>query len=377
MAVVLLAAVPLAIWIYLWLGRGAFWSARVQPAPAQLGPARVVAVIPARNEAATIGASVGALLAQQFQGELTVVVVDDGSTDGTAAAAQDAGRTSGAATVVLDGSPLPRGWTGKLWALDQGVAYARALHPDFLLFTDADIEHAPQSLAGLLGRAQHEGRDLVSRMVRLATDIRSERLLIPAFVFFFFMLYPPAWVAASRRRLAAAAGGCVLIRPQMLARIGGLQSIRGRIIDDCSLAQAVKDAGGRVWLELTREARSLRGYGNSREIAAMIARTAFAQLRHSYVLLALTLLGLIVTYVSPLALLLVPDGRVQGLGLAAWALMSALYLPMVRFYGLGPLWCLTLPGVACFYAVATVESARQYARGQGGRWKGRAQDPAG
>ncbi|MBS0377356.1 MAG: glycosyltransferase [Proteobacteria bacterium] len=377
MAVVLLAAVPLAIWTYLWLGRGAFWSARLQQPPAQLGPARVVAVIPARNEAATIGATVGALLAQQFHGELTVVVVDDGSTDGTAAVAGGAAGTAGAAVAVINGSCLPPGWTGKLWALNQGVDYARSLQPDFLLFTDADIEHAPRSLAGLLGRAQHDGRDLVSRMVRLATDTWSERLLIPAFVFFFFMLYPPAWAASSRRRLAAAAGGCVLIRPQILARIGGLQSIRARIIDDCSLAQAVKDAGGRIWLELTQEARSLRGYGSPGEIAAMISRTAFAQLRHSYLLLALTLLGLVVTYVLPVGLLLAPDPRVQGFGLAAWALMSALYLPMVRFYGLGPLWCLALPGVACFYAVATVESARQYARGQGGQWKGRAQDPAG
>ncbi len=377
MALVLLAGLPLAIWLYLWLAHGGFWRARLQPAPAQLGAARVVAVVPARNEAATIGATVTALLAQRFQGELSVVVVDDGSTDGTAAEARRAARDAGAGITVLSGSALEPGWTGKLWALSQGVRHAQTLRPDFLLFTDADIEHAPHSLAGLLGRAQQDDRDLVSRMVRLTTDTWSERLLIPAFVFFFFMLYPPAWAASPRRRLAGAAGGCVLIRPQVLPRIGGLESIRARIIDDCALARAVKDAGGRIWLELTLEARSLRGYGSPREIASMISRTAFAQLRHSYLLLAATLLGLMVTYLAPLVLLFAPDPRARTLGLAAWVLMSLLYLPMVRFYRLGALRCLTLPLVACFYAVATLDSARRYARGRGGQWKGRAQDPAG
>jgi hopene-associated glycosyltransferase HpnB len=269
---------------------------------------------------------------------------------------------------------LPAGWTGKLWALSQGVAAADELNADYFLFTDADTCHGSTSVASLVADAEAHQRDLVSRMVRLSTATTAERLLIPAFVFFFFKLYPPAWVAAPERKLAAAAGGCILIRPEALARAGGLKTIRSRIIDDCALARAVKDSGGRISLALAADTRSLRGYASPTEIGAMISRTAFAQLRHSYLLLGATLLGLFFTYLLPAGLLLSADPPLVYWGLAALFLMSLCYLPVVRFYRLSPLWSLCLPVIAIFYSGAVIHSAVQYARGSGGKWKGRVQD---
>jgi hopene-associated glycosyltransferase HpnB len=211
-------------------------------------------------------------------------------------------------------------------------------------------------------------------MVRLSTATPAERLLIPAFVFFFFKLYPPRWIADPARRTAAAAGGCILIRPQMLERSGGIQAIRSQIIDDCALARAVKKAGGRTWLGLSPATRSLRVYRSAGEVGAMISRTAFSQLGHSYVLLVVTVLGLLCTYLAPVALLVTGNPVAMGLGLLAWILMSLCYLPMVRFYELPAPWCLCLPPVALFYLGSVLHSAMQYARGRGGYWKGRLQD---
>ena len=336
----------------------------------------MVAVVPARNEAGGIGKAVSALLAQTLAPPIHVIVIDDGSTDGTAEEARRAAgpARAGGQLTVLRGTPLPPGWTGKLWAMSQGVAAAGAHDPDFLLLTDADIEYAPGEVAALADKAEAEHLDLASLMVRLSTATFGERWLIPAFVFFFLKLYPPAWIASPRSSVAGAAGGCMLTRPASLARAGGLAAIRGCIIDDCALARAVKSSGGRVWLGLARETRSLRVYGSLAEIGAMISRTAFNQLRHSYLALAATLLGLAVTYLAPPLLLLTRAPIAMGLGAAAWLLMSACYLPMVRFYRLSPAYALTLPAVALFYAAATVHSAVQYASGRGGRWKGRAQD---
>jgi hopene-associated glycosyltransferase HpnB len=379
------AALPLLIWLSLLLARGGFWrasrqlpraSATAGSRPAPGPPRRVVAVIPARDEAEVIGEAVASLLRQEFAGSMQVIVVDDGSSDGTAGAAGAAAASAGAAErlTVLRGAPLAAGWSGKLWAMSQGVAAAASREPDYLLLTDADIRHEPGNVASLIARAEAERRDLVSSMVMLSTETLAERCLIPAFVFFFFKLYPPAWIASQRSRTAGAAGGCMLIRPAALARIGGLAAIRSSIIDDCALAGAVKAAGGSIALGLTRTARSLRVYGTFAEIGRMIARTAFHQLRHSYVLLAGTLLGLAVTYLLPPLLLVSGDPLSMALGGAAWALMSLAYLPMVRFYRLSPLWAIALPGIAAFYAGATLWSAVQYRRGRGGRWKGRVQD---
>jgi hopene-associated glycosyltransferase HpnB len=319
---------------------------------------------------------VASLARQSFDGVIHLIVIDDDSTDGTAEAALAAARAAGAQArfTLLRGTALPGGWTGKLWALSQGVAAAAEFDADYFLFTDADTCHGAMSVASLVADAQAHDRDLVSRMVKLSTATAAERLLIPAFVFFFFKLYPPAWIAAPGHKLAAAAGGCILIRPAALARIGGVQAIRSHIIDDCALARAVKDSGGRISLELTRDTRSLRSYASAREIGAMISRTAFAQLRHSYLLLAATLVGLFLTYLLPAGLLLTGYPPLVYWGLGALLLMSLCYLPMVRFYGLSPLWSLCLPAIALFYAGAVIHSAVQYARGSGGKWKGRVQD---
>jgi len=376
--VLFLAAIPLVIWLYLAFARGAFWHVRPYATPCRYAaaPRSVVAVIPARNEAGGIGAAVGSLLQQDFVGSLRIIVIDDGSTDGTAAAAVAAAEMAGAPErlLIIRGAPLPPGWTGKLWALSQGVGAAAQLTPDYLLLTDADVAHDPLNVASLVGKAEAHGYDLVSHMVRLATVTVAERLLIPAFVFFFFKLYPPRWIARPQSRTAAAAGGCILVRPQMLGRIGGLEVIASRIIDDCALARAVKNAGGRVWLGLTHDTRSLRAYDSWRDIGAMISRTAFSQLGHSYLLLLLTALGLFFTYLLPVGLLFSGNPAAACLGAVAWGLMSLCYLPMVRFYRLSPWWCLWLPLIALFYLGAVLNSALQYARGRGGQWKGRIQD---
>ena len=378
------AAVPLAIWLYLLLARGGFWrvsrSRRWWSSSAatgvRSGAGRVVAVVPARNEVEGIGRAVSSLLAQTLAPPIQVIIVDDGSTDGTTEEATRAAAAAGAPErlTVLRGSPPAPGWTGKLWAMSQGIAAAALGNPDFLLLTDADIEYTPGEVAALADKAEAEQLDLVSLMVRLSTATFAERCLIPAFVFFFLKLYPPAWVAAPRSAAAGAAGGCMLIRPASLARAGGLAAIRGCIIDDCALARAVKGSGGRIRLGLAPETRSLRVYGSFAEIGAMISRTAFNQLRHSWLLLGATLVGLGVTYLAPPLLVLTRVPVLTGLGAAAWLLMSACYLPMVRFYRVSPAYVLTLPAVAVFYAAATVHSAVQYASGRGGKWKGRAQD---
>ena len=368
--------------MYLLLARGFFWRVsrllgpQSSAAAAAAAGRSVIAVVPARNEADGIGRAAGSLLAQTLAAPIHVIVIDDGSTDGTAAEARKAGEAAGAGgrlTVLHGTSPAP-GWTGKLWAMSQGVAAALARNPDFLLLTDADIEYAPGEVAALIAKAEAEHLDLVSLMVRLSTATVAERCLIPAFVFFFLKLYPPTWIASPRSQVAGAAGGCMLIRPKALARAGGLTAIRGCIIDDCALAHAVKSSGGRIWLGLARRTRSLRVYGSFAEIGAMISRTAFNQLRHSYLLLAATLFGLFAVYLTPPLLLLTRDPAMMGLGALAWLLMTACYLPIVRFYEVRSAYALLLPAVALFYAAATVHSAAQYAAGQGGKWKGRAQD---
>jgi hopene-associated glycosyltransferase HpnB len=226
----------------------------------------------------------------------------------------------------------------------------------------------------LISLAAARRADLVSCMVKLQVATAAERWLIPAFVFFFLKLYPPAWIASPHERTAGAAGGCMLVRTTALERIGGLASLRSQIIDDCALARAIKGTGGSIWLGLTRSARSTRPYGSAAEIGRMISRTAFNQLRHSWLLLAATLAGLTVTYLLPPLLLLSGHAFAIALGAAAWLMMCLAYAPMLRFYGLSSIRALSLPAVALFYALATVHSAVQYARGRGGRWKGRVQD---
>ena len=374
-ALVIAAGIASAlIWGYLLLARGGFWRLPVWHGPVWHGPVtRLAAIVPARNEAEVIARSVGSLLAQAGA-SVRIFVVDDASTDATAQLAREAARRDPAALTVIQGAPLPPEWSGKLWAMQQGIEAASKLDPDFFLFTDADILHAPDNLACLVGVAQHGGYDLTSFMARLHCQTLAEKLLIPAFVFFFFKLYPPAWIADPRRRTAGAAGGCILLRPQALARAGGLQSIRGEIIDDCALARVVKRSGGKIWLGLADSASSLRCYASFAEIGRMVARTAFNQLRHSALLLIAAVAGMAVTYLLPIALVCSGRPLPMALGAVAWAMMTLAYLPMVRHYRLNPLWALLLPVAAVFYMGATLVSALKFWSGRGGQWKGRVQD---
>ena len=376
----LVAALPLAIWLYMLAGRGGFWRVSCQTLAAQqpgAEAARLAVVVPARNEAESVGKCVASLLAQQPR-DLHIYLVDDGSTDGTAdvarAAAQQARRHDH--LTVINGSPLPSAWTGKLWAAQQGIERARDFKPEFILLTDADITHAPGSLAQLIALARRGHYDLASLMVRLSCESPAERWLIPAFVFFFFMLYPPRWIADPRSRTAGAAGGCMLVRAETLERVGGVAAIRGEIIDDCALARLIKRAGGKIWLGLAGETASLRPYRTARDVGEMIARSAFSQLHHSALLLMLTIVGLCACFVLPIVMLFSGNWIAAGLGLAAWLAMSFCYLPMVRYYRLPPAWALTLPAAAVFYMGATLLSATRYWRGRGGQWKDRAQDIA-
>lgn len=327
-------------------------------------------IIPARNEEAVIGRALASLGSQQYSGRLEIIVVDDHSSDRTAAIAAQAGAR------VIAAGPLVPGWSGKLWAILEGLKHAASLTPDYLLFTDADIVHGPNNVAELVARAEAEKLDLVSLMVKLRCRSAAERMLIPAFVFFFFMLFPPAWVAERNRGTAAAAGGCILIRPSALEGIGGIASIRGEIIDDCALAGRVKRTGGAIWIGVTHETSSIRDYTSFGEIRAMISRTAFAQLRHSALLLILTIIGMAVIYLAPPLLLFSGRPLAAIFGLAAWFLMMISYSQALRFYGRSVLWAPLLPVIALFYMSATVDSAIAYWSGRGGVWKERVQDHA-
>jgi hopene-associated glycosyltransferase HpnB len=377
-----------AIWIYLFFLRGAFWRIYLFdddqtqfPAPANF-PA-VVVIVPARNEAATIAITVAALVKQDYPGSFRVVVIDDHSDDGTADVAQRAAAENGCAGrfAVCSAEPLPSGWTGKLWALNEGIRnashdqQARNENAEFYWFTDADVQHAPDTLRRLVSRAQIGQLDLTSLMVLLRARTFPEKLLIPAFVYFFLQLYPPRWIANPNSRTAGAAGGCLLIRGSALQRIGGLAAIRDALIDDCALARAVKTSGGRLSMGVTRSSVSLRDYQTFSEIRDMIARTAFTQLRYSAPLLLLTLLALFLTYLAPVALLFAGTAP-RALGIISCLLMVASFLPTVRYYRLSPAWALPLPVTAVFYAQATALSAVRFWLGQGGQWKGRAQAPS-
>ena len=369
-------AFGLAAWIYLVAARAGFWrefARRADAAPAKGQAAAlpgIVAIVPARNEAPLVGRAIGSLAAQQYGGPFHIVLVDDESSDGTAEAA----RAAAPATLltVVRARPLPAGWTGKLWAIAEGIRQL-PFEPDCLLLTDADIVHPAGSLAALAAR-MGDGYDLVSFMVTLACLSTAERTIIPAFVFFFFLLYPPARVRSRRHSVAAAAGGCMLIRREALARIGGIEAIRSELIDDCALAAAVKRSGGGVWLGLGADTHSIRRYATFGEVGSMISRSAFTELRHSAALLLASALGLTLTFLAPPLLTLFAPQPAAGLGACAWLLMAVAYLPALRFYRAPWYWAPLLPAVAAFYLGCTLDSAVSYWRGAGGLWKGRAQD---
>jgi hopene-associated glycosyltransferase HpnB len=377
---IFLSISSLLIWVVLTFFRGAFWQLHafnddLIPAEELREWPAVVAIVPARNEAATIERTVESLLLQDYPGTFRLVVVDDHSVDGTAELARTAGETfQGSQRVtIVAANELPVGWTGKLWALQQGVEETPKDSVEYLWFTDADIVHAPDALRRLVSRAQKQELDLVSLMVLLQAKSFAERLLMPAFLYFFLKLYPSRWIADPKSQMAGAAGGCILLRRSALERIGGLATIRAEVIDDCALARAVKKTGGAIWMGLTRKSVSLRSYGSFGEIRDLIARTAYTQLGYSGVLLIATLVGMLLTYVAPVVLTFSGQTMVWRLSLTAWALMAFTYLPTVRFYGLSPLWAPLLPVAAVFYSYATWLSALRYWLGRGGQWKGRTQ----
>jgi hopene-associated glycosyltransferase HpnB len=379
----IIALLAVAAWAYLLVGHGGFWRARECDAgPAAEAPSggwpSVVAVIPARDEADVVAQSIGSLLRQDYEGSLNVILVNDQSSDATAEIAEAAARAADASErlTVIKGEPLPAGWTGKLWALHQGIehALASAEVPAYLLLSDADIGYAADSLARQVAVAEKGGYALVSRMAKLRCENLPERVLIPAFIFFFQMLFPFAWVNSTDRRLAAGAGGCMLTHRRDLEAAGGVASVRSALIDDCALAAKLK-AQGPIRLELSPRVVSLRPYESLGEIRRMVARSAYAQLRFSPLLLAGTVLGMALIYVAPPALTIFAQGAPRWLGLLAWAAMALSFQPTLRFYRLSPLWGWALPGIASLYLFFTLDSAWQHRNGRGGMWKGRAQAP--
>ena len=372
----LLAASSFGIWLYLLLGRGGFWREQVvPPADEPRNWPDLVAIVPARDEAPHVADAIRSLLSQRYTGAFFVVLVDDHSGDGTAEIARRTAAELGASErlTILAAPPLPPGWTGKLWALHHGLAeVARsASPPPLVLFADADIVHHPTNLRELVARMEIANFGMVSLMVRLRRESLAERFLVPAFVFFFEMLYPFAWVRDPGNRTAAAAGGCMLVRRETLEKAGGLRAIRGEIIDDCALARALKREAP-IWLGLSQATRSLRPYPRVRDVWRMVARSAYAQLRYSPLLLGGTILGMSLTFLAPVAVVL-SRTEAAPLGLAAWAAMAFGFLPTLRLYQATPVWAPLLPLIALVYIGATIDSARRHWLGLGGEWKGRIQ----
>ncbi len=375
-------SISLAVWLYLLICRGHFWLCAEQDdnlAPncelAGRWPS-VIAVVPARNEADGIEQSIHSLLQQRYPARFTILLVDDQSTDCTAARAEAVASHAGGGDrlTVIRGTDLPPAWTGKVWAMQQGLAYAglQADPPDFVLFTDADIVHAPDVLKRLVAAACAREAVLISLMAKLRCESLAERISIPAFVFFFQKLFPFAWVNDPARRTAAAAGGCMLVRRDPLLRAGGLAAIRDALIDDCALAMLMKGQGP-IWLGLTEKIRSHRAYPALGDIRRMVARSAYAQLRYSPLRLAATLAAMALVYLTPPLTALCTVGAARWVGVAAWALMAFAFQPTLRLYALRPIWSLALPLIAGMYMVFTTDSALQHWRGRGGAWKGRFQ----
>ena len=371
----LIGLLSLLVWLGMLAFRDGFWLARdtdegMAPAPAHWPS--VTAVVPARDEAAVIGQAIGSLIAQDYPGQFRIVLVDDGSSDGTAQIAREAAAKLGSDRLtVIAGSAPPAGWTGKLWAMRNGIEQAGTA-PDYLWLTDADIAHAPDTLRSLVARSEQDGLVLNSLMAELLCSTFAEKALIPAFVFFFQMLYPFRRVNRPTAKMAAAAGGCMLVKRQALSNAGGVAVIADAIIDDCAMGATMKRQGP-IRLSLTLRSASIRPYGGWREVGMMIARSAYAQLGYSPLMLLGTLLGMGIVYVAPPLLALFGHGGAQIAGALAWAAMAICLQPMLRFYRRSPLWGLALPLIGMFYAGATWFSAWRHWQGRGGMWKGRAQ----
>ena len=384
-----LLTLSLLIWVVLIVLWGQFW--RCDQRLQSVGISgdgdtlpRIAVVMPARNEAEVIETSVRSLLNQDYPGVLSITVVDDQSEDGTAELVTRLAESTldhpSRSLQVMTGQPLPSGWTGKLWALEQGTQQVIATqNPDFIWLSDADIAHAPHSLSQLVEKAQSQDLALVSLMVHLRCQSIWEKLLIPAFIFFFQKLYPFPWVNDPQRSMAAAAGGCILLKRSALQRIGGIGALREALIDDCTLAQKVKRGEGRpftpIWLGLSEETVSLRAYNDLESIWTMVARTAYTQLNYSPALLVGTIVGMGLVYlVAPVGVVyggITQQWALLGLGGLVWGLMTIAYAPTVKLYRLSGVWAVALPGIAFLYSLMTLDSARRHWMGKGGAWKGR------
>ncbi|MET0277257.1 MAG: glycosyltransferase [Pseudorhodoplanes sp.] len=375
--IVAVAALSFLIWIVCLMFRGGYWRANTtdqEPARAPSEWPSIVAVVPARNEEGSIADSLTSLLRQDYAGRLSIVLVDDNSEDATTRIAERLRTETGSqvSLTILPGKPLPQDWTGKLWAVNQGIEEASKTRPDFLLLTDADIVYEPHVVRWLASHSVARGCVLTSLMAKLRCESFAERTFVPAFVYFFQMLYPFAWVNDPRRKIAAAAGGCMLVRADALARAGGIAVIRDALIDDCTLAKVMKSQGP-IWLGLTGRVHSIRSSEAVSDIHAMVSRSAYAQLHYSPILLLGTLLGMALTYWAPPVLVVFGHGAAQVLALGAWGVMTVSFWPILRFYGLTPLWAPALPAIATGYMAFTLSSALQHVLGRGGRWKGRFQ----
>ena len=369
-----------AIWLYLIFARDGFWRSRERLSRSAAEPAiwpSVVAVVPARDEADTIRECLRSLAEQDYPGEFRIVMVDDSSRDGTGDIARNVAESASRKMLVVTGAALEQGWTGKLWALNQGIrAATKEAEPEFLWFTDADIAHGRGTLRALVAKAETDHRDLVSLMVRLHCSTFWEKLLVPAFVFFFQKLYPFAAINNPAKRTAGAAGGCLLVRRKSLVAAGGIEAIRDRLIDDCALAEAVQNAGGRLWLGLAEDSHSLRPYTRLDDVWDMVARTAFTQLDYSWMKLVGTVAGMVLIYLLPpigvLALVFHGNELAAILAAIAWALMTISYVPTLTYYRLPPLiGAISLPAAGALYTAMTVSSAWRHLRGKGGKWKDR------
>ncbi|HZL32036.1 MAG TPA: glycosyltransferase [Pseudolabrys sp.] len=372
----IIAALCIGLWVYLLLARGRFWLGprrdAARPRPPRKWPA-VTAIIPARNEAGVIAESLSSLCRQEYPGPLMIIVVDDDSKDDTAEIVAESARSFPDRHVEVLKSPgPPAGWTGKLWALQTGIAFAGAEVPEteYLLLTDADIVHAPDTLAWLVSQAGAGGYGLTSLMAKLRCESLAERSHVPAFIYFFQMLFPFCWVRQTRSKTAAAAGGCMLVDADALRRAGGIASVRNALIDDCSLAARLK-AVGPIWLGLTGRVESIRPYDTFADVRQMIARSAYAQLRYSPLLLVATIAGMTFTFLAGPLLAVLGSGAAQILGIAVWLAMAFSFQPTLRFYRLSPLWGFALPLIASLYSFYTVLSAFQHFARRGGAWKGR------
>lgn len=373
------AFLVLAAWGGLMALRSDFWRAEQCLVEGQLQPDRwpvVAVVVPARNEADVIQESLTSISAQQYDGDVRIFLVDDRSDDDTARLAEAVPDVT-----VVSGSDAPPGWTGKMWAVSQGMSALDEanLSAEYVWLTDADIAHHPGELASLVAGSEDAGLDLNSLMVRLRIERLWDVLLIPAFVFFFQKLYPFPWVNDPKRKTAAAAGGSMLVRKSALTRIGGIDAIAGELIDDCALAQRIKSSGGRIQLSLATETRSIRAYGSLAEIWRMVARTAFHQLNYSVLALLGTVIGMVFLYLAPPVImvwaLIVAEWPAAFAAFAAWFAMGWSFAPTIYRYGVNPWFGFMLPVAGFLYTLMTIDSARRHWLGKGGAWKGRTHQP--